>query len=59
FMLFMLFHTGLWIPLLIGGLIFWGIRQHRRQDGGMWEKRKWGDWQPEDEPEKTKHSDYI
>ena len=51
FLLFMLFHTGLWIPLLVGGVIFWSLK--RRPD--MWEKRKWNDW----DDEKPKHDEYI
>ena len=64
FLLFMLFKTGLWIPLLVLGLIFWATRHHRHyHEFGGWEKRKhgyaWHDWQPDDAPEKPKHDDYI
>ncbi len=59
FLLFMLFKTGLWIPLLVLGLIFWGTRQHR----GHWARHEWRDWQDwhrdDDEPEKPKRDQYI
>ena len=51
FLLFILFHTGLWIPLLVVGLIFWSLN-HRP---GICEKRKWYNW----DEEKPKHDDYI
>ena len=65
FILFAIFKTGLWIPLLFVGLFFWMTRHHRhhfhefRQQRGLWEKRKhmpmWGDV-----TEKPKHDDeYI
>lgn len=53
FLLFMLFKTGLWIPLLVLGLIFWGTRHHR----GTW-ARHHGQWD-DDEPEKPKRDQYI
>lgn len=68
FMLFMLFKTGLWIPLLIGGLIFWAMRHHRFEGGcgGHWEKRKHGGpmrdaWYADDDdlPQKPKRDEYI
>jgi hypothetical protein len=63
FMLFMLFKTGLWIPLLVLGLIFWAVRHHRYGwEGGCggWEKRKRGSgWDFDDMPEKPKHDAYI
>lgn len=62
-LLFALFHTGLWLPLLVGGLIFWGLRQRRHDFEGFdgWAKHKhspmWGDWQAEDTTEKAKRDD--
>ena len=69
FVLFMLFKTGLWIPLLVLGLIFWATRHHRHAFaggcGGHWEKRKFGgpmryDWHDDDDlPQKPKRDEYI
>ena len=67
FLLFALFKTGLWVPLLIVGLVFWGLkhRRHHFHQFDGWTKHKhgpmWGDWQAEDVPEKTKNDgiDYI
>jgi hypothetical protein len=74
FVLFMLFKTGIWIPLLIGGLIFAAMRHHHRHEFGGWEKRKhghawhrdwhqeWrGDWDSNDDdtPQKPKRDEYI
>ncbi len=69
FVLFMLFKTGLWIPLLVLGAIFWFTRHHRGGHGfgcgaGGWEKRKHGyawheDWHSDDAPQKPKHEEYI
>jgi hypothetical protein len=63
FILFAIFKTGLWVPLLFIGLFFWMTRHHRHhfhefRQHGMWEKRKhmpmWGDV-----TEKPKHDEYI
>ena len=65
FILFAIFKTGLWMPLLLVGLFFWATRHHRHRhfhefrQHGTWEKRKhmpmWGDV-----TEKPKHDDeYI
>ena len=72
FLLFALFHTGLWVPLLFVGLFFWATRHHRHHNGEfrqrLREKRKhgpygygpmWGGWQPGDAQEKPKHDEYI
>src|SRR5688500_17825915 len=45
FLLFMVFKTGLWIPLLVVGGIFWAMKHHH------WHNSEWGrDWR-----EKRKH----
>jgi hypothetical protein len=64
FMLFMLFKTGLWIPLMIVGLIFWAMRHYHFEGncGGHWEKRKHGyAWHDADDdyPQKPKRDEYI
>jgi hypothetical protein len=74
FLLFALFHTGLWVPLLFVGLFFWATRHHHRVQHlrefrqRMVEKRKhgpygygpmWGGWGPDEAEEKAKHDDYI
>lgn len=66
FMLFLLFKTGLWIPLLMIGLIFWAMKHHHCDSSaaGAWGKRKrgphWGGWYTDDDiPEKPKRDEYI
>lgn len=60
FLLFMVFKTGLWIPLLVLGLIFWATRSCRYGRGG-WEKAKrgGGDWWTDDTSDKPKRDEYI
>ena len=70
FILFAIFKTGLWIPLLLIGLFFAATRHHRhghhefRRE--MWEKRKrggygpmWGGWGQGETPEKPKNDEYV
>ena len=58
-MMVMLFKTGLWIPLLVLGLVFWAKSQHHREGWGYGEKRKRDAWTWDDEPQKPKNDDYI
>jgi hypothetical protein len=63
FIVFTIFKSGIWIPLMAVGFLVWATQHHHMEWGGGWqekhkhgdwqEKRKHGDWQPE----KRKHDD--
>ena len=65
FLLFMVFKSGLWIPLLVVGSIFWAMKHHHWHNGewgGGWHdkrKRGYGPMWGGEPDEKRKNDEYI